>query len=198
MKTYPLAHYLFNIKKPYLIVGLGNPGEKYLDTRHNIGFEMLDVVSSAYGIKVSKIKFKALIGQGKINGKDVILAKPQTFMNLSGESVSAIARYYQIPPERIIVIFDDAWLDIGKIRIRAKGSSGGHNGMGNIIYHLKSENFPRIRIGIGQPHHEIIDYVLGKLTKEEVALFIETAKQVPDIIKTILIKGIDAAMNCYN
>ncbi|MCK9478421.1 MAG: aminoacyl-tRNA hydrolase [Firmicutes bacterium] len=198
MRIYPLARFSPKREQPYLIVGLGNPGKKYLDTRHNAGFEMLDVVASAYNIKVSKIKFRSLIGEGLICDKRVVLAKPQTFMNLSGESVGAIASYYKIPPQKIIVIFDDISLDTGRMRIRAKGSSGGHNGVENIIYHLKSDDFARVKIGIGKPSNETVDYVLGKFSKNEVAALIETAKKIPDAIKAILTEGIDAAMNIFN
>ncbi len=199
MKIYRSAHFLFNKKNiPYLIAGLGNPGKKYLDTRHNIGFEMLDAIAAAYDVKIKKIKFKALIGEGIIGGKKVILAKPQTFMNLSGESIREIKTYYNIPNEKIIVIFDDTALETGKIRIRAKGGAGGHNGASNIIYNLKSEDFPRIRIGIGSPADSKIDYVLGKLSKREIQLLISAAEKMPGIIKCAIAEGIDKAMNFYN
>ncbi len=198
MKIYQLARFSSKIKEPYLIAGLGNPGKKYLDTRHNIGFDMLDTVASFNSIKVSKIKFKALIGEGKIGGENVVLVKPQTFMNLSGESIREIAAYYKIPPDKIIIIYDDVSLEVGRVRIRPKGSAGGHNGMKNIIFQLKTDEFPRVRIGIGQPSAELIDYVLGKFSKEEVKTLIELAKQMPEIIETIIKSGIDDAMNRYN
>ncbi|MDR0406403.1 MAG: aminoacyl-tRNA hydrolase [Clostridiales bacterium] len=184
---------------PYLIAGLGNPGKKYVDTRHNAGFEMLDALAAAKDIRVTKIKFKALTGEGSIGGNSVILAKPQTFMNLSGESVGEIAAYYKIPPERIIVIYDDVSLAAGRLRIRSKGSAGGHNGMKNIIYHLKSDEFPRIRVGVGAPERDgLIDYVLGKFSKDEIEKLTEIAKIMPNIVETLLTDGIDAAMNQYN
>ena len=200
MKICQLARFSSKTKPnaPYLIIGLGNPGKKYVDTRHNIGFEMLDVISMASGIKVTKAKFKALVGVGKMNGIDVVLAKPQTYMNLSGESVRDIAEYYKIPPEKIIIIYDDVSLDVGKIRIRPKGSAGGHNGIKNIIYHLKTDEFPRVRIGVGQPTYELVDYVLGKFSKPETSALTEIAKDMPLIIETILKSGTAAAMNRYN
>ncbi|MDD3765567.1 MAG: aminoacyl-tRNA hydrolase [Eubacteriales bacterium] len=202
MKIYRFPRFLSknNLDSPYLIAGLGNPGKKYIDTRHNVGFDMLDVIASANGIKVSKIKFKALFGVGKIKGKDVILAKPQTYMNLSGESIREIAHYYKIPPEQIIIIYDDVAIDLGRIRIRKKGSAGGHNGMKNIIYHLKTEDFPRIRIGVGGPgsQEDISDYVLGRFSKKEIAVLTNTAKDMPAVIDAIIEYGMDSAMNKYN
>jgi PTH1 family peptidyl-tRNA hydrolase len=191
---------LFKAGSPYLIAGLGNPGLKYVDTRHNVGFEMLDVLAGAAGIRVSKIKFKSLIGEGKISGHSVILAKPQTFMNASGEAIRDIMQYYKIPPDRLIVIFDDVSLDTGRIRIRARGSAGGHTGMKNIIYHLGTEDFPRIRIGIGHPGKEedLIDYVLDKFPKDEINTLIQTAKQIPEIVDSIISSGVESAMNKYN
>ncbi len=200
MKICQSVRSLFKAGSPYLIAGLGNPGLKYVDTRHNVGFEMLDVLAGAAGIRVSKIKFKSLIGEGKISGHSVILAKPQTFMNASGEAIRDIMQYYKIPPDRLIVIFDDVSLDTGRIRIRARGSAGGHNGMKNIIYHLGTEDFPRIRIGIGHPGKEedLIDYVLDKFPKDEINTLIQTAKQIPEIVDSIISSGVESAMNKYN
>jgi len=182
----------------YLIVGLGNPGKKYIDTRHNIGFDIIDVIAAYFGAKVTKLKCKALVGECKINDFNIILAKPQTYMNLSGESVSALAAYYKIQPENIIVIYDDISLNTGKVRIRPKGSAGGHNGMKNIIYFLNTDEFPRIRIGIGEPDCELIDYVLQKFSKQEIAVLTELAKIMPDLIITLLENGIPTAMNKFN
>ncbi len=198
MKIYPFPRFSFKKGEPYLIAGLGNPGKKYIDTRHNVGFDMLDVVASHSDIKVSKIKFKALIGEGSVAGQSAVLAKPQTFMNLSGESIREIAAYYKIPPEKIIVIYDDVSLDVGRIRIRPKGSAGGHNGMKSIIYQLKSEDFPRVRIGIGAPSDGLVDYVLGKFSKDEIITLTQIAKQMPEIIETLITGGVDEAMNKYN
>lgn len=185
-------------KDRVLIVGLGNPGSKYVNTRHNVGFEMLDAIASYYDIKVKKLKSRALIGEGKICGKSVVLVKPQTYMNLSGESVGALCSFYKIPPQNIIIIYDDISLDTAKLRIRSKGSAGGHNGMKSIIQHLKTDEFPRIRVGIGAPNGDLADYVLDNFSKSETKDLIEIAKKMPDIIETILNDGISKAMNMYN
>ena len=191
------AKFLINMDK-FLIVGLGNPDKKYVNTRHNVGFEMINVLANYANIKVNKIKCKALIGEGKIGGISVILAKPQTYMNLSGESVLELCNYFKIPIENIIVMYDDISLDVGKIRIRQKGSAGGHNGMKNIIYLLKSDEFLRIRIGIGSPVGDLADYVLSNFSKEETKILLDTAKNVPDIIE-LAVKGKSLmAMNKYN
>ena len=160
--------------------------------------EMIDVLATYANIKVNKVKCKALIGEGRIGGASVILAKPQTYMNLSGESVMELCNYFKIPFENIIVMYDDISLDVGKIRIRQKGSAGGHNGMKNIIYHLQSDEFPRVRFGIGQPVGDLADYVLSKFSKQETEALIESAKSVPDIIDIILTDGVSKAMNKYN
>ena len=133
----------------YVIVGLGNPGKKYENTRHNMGFLAVDVLAEKYDIKVNKIKFKSLVGEGRIAGEKVVLAKPQTYMNLSGEAVREIVDFYKIEPQQLIVIYDDIDIDTGAIRIRKKGSAGTHNGMRNILYQIRTEDFPRIRVGIG-------------------------------------------------
>ncbi len=183
----------------YLIVGLGNPDRKYVDTRHNVGFEMLDALASYNDIKVNKIKCRALIGEGKIAGNSVVLAKPQTYMNLSGESVRELCNYFKIDTKNVVVMYDDISLDVGKIRIRPKGSAGGHNGMKNIIYHLKSDDFPRVRFGIGGPgERDLADYVLSKFSKDEIALLTESAKAVPDIVERIVRGDLNSAMNRYN
>lgn len=193
------AHFLIkdNCKK-YLIVGLGNPGKKYIDTRHNIGFEMLSSIASYYDIKVKKLKCKAIIGEGKIGEKRVILAMPQTYMNLSGESVKSLMEYYNIPKENLIVISDDISLPVGKFRIRPKGSAGGHNGLKNIIYHLNSDEFIRVKVGVGQPDGELIDYVLGKFSKNDIKILTENAKQMPEIINMIINHDVSKAMNDFN
>ncbi|NLM50942.1 MAG: aminoacyl-tRNA hydrolase [Clostridiaceae bacterium] len=182
----------------YLVAGLGNPGKDYANTRHNVGFMAVDLFSIKNGIKVNKIKHKALIGEGMIEGKKVILAKPQTFMNLSGESIREIVEYYKIPIENLIVIYDDIDLPTGRIRIRKKGSAGTHNGMRNIIYHLQDENFPRIRIGVGKPSGDLVDYVLGEFSKEEGAIIQSALKNVVDAVEVIISQGIESAMNKYN
>ena len=182
----------------FLIVGLGNPGKKYVNTRHNVGFEMVDVLASYANIKVNKVKCKALIGEGRIGGASVILAKPQTYMNLSGESVMELCNYFKIPFENIIVMYDDISLDVGKIRIRQKGSAGGHNGMKNIIYHIQSDEFPRVRFGIGAPVGDLANYVLSNFSKDEIKVLIESSKNVPDIVESIINGDILMAMNKYN
>ena len=152
----------------HLVVGLGNPGEKYMKTRHNVGFMTLDYLSEKLNIKITKAKFKALVGDGEVSGKRVLFMKPQTFMNNSGEAVRDAAEFYKIPPENIVVIYDDISLQPGKMRIRQKGSDGGHNGIKSIIYHLEANNFPRIKIGVGakpSPEYDLADWVLGNIAK---------------------------------
>lgn len=185
----------------YIIAGLGNPGLKYEGTRHNIGFETIDYISAVYNIPIKKLGFKALFGQGIIGGEKVILAKPQTFMNLSGESLKPMLDYYKLPPSNLFVIYDDVNLATGALRIRPSGSDGGHNGMKSIIYMLNSDAFPRIRIGIGSkpnPHMDLADYVLGSFSKEEIELLSDTAKQIVKAVPVMMKEGISAAMSKYN
>lgn len=185
----------------YMIVGLGNPGRQYETTRHNAGFICLDLLSEKHGIKITKLKFKSLMGDGRINGRRCLLLKPQTFMNLSGEAVRDAAEFYKIPPERIIVICDDISLDPGKIRIRRKGSAGGQNGMKNIIYHLNSDNFPRIKVGIGakpNPDYDLADWVLSHFTKDEAKLIKEAAEKTVGSVEYMVEDKIDKAMSEYN
>lgn len=189
------------VKVMYLIVGLGNPGRDYVGTRHNIGFEVIDVISSKYDININKEKFRAIYGEGRIGGERVILAKPQTFMNLSGESVREIMSWYKIAPENLIVIYDDISLEVGTLRIRPKGSAGGHNGVKNIIYQLNTDVFPRIKIGIGAPktrEYELVDYVLGKFQKEEVDILIKAAIKTAEAVETIIKSGTELAMSKFN
>lgn len=181
-----------------LIVGLGNPGKKYEHTRHNMGFDVVDLFSELAQIDIDKEAFKGLVGRGKVFDEDVYLLKPQTFMNLSGESVREIVSYFKIPKEDIIVIYDDLDLEPGKIRLRLSGSSGGHRGIQNIIDQLGSEEIKRIRIGIGKPYYDTIDYVLGKPLKEEQVLIDEAIKKAVDALKEILKNNFDSAMNKFN
>ena len=182
----------------YLIAGLGNPGDKYAKTRHNVGFVAIDYLSLKYGISVKKIKFKALIGEGKIGAERVILAKPTTFMNLSGESIMEIAKYYKLPPENIIIIYDDTAIEVGKVRIRPSGSDGGHNGMKSIIYLLGSDAFPRIRVGIGKAKDEMVNHVLGTFSKEDGESVTRCIKAADKIVEEIIKNGAQSAMNKYN
>lgn len=182
----------------YLIAGLGNCGEKYEKTRHNVGFVAVDYLANKYDISVKKIKFKALIGEGKIGNERVILAKPSTFMNASGESIIEIAKYYKLPPENIIIIYDDSAIEVGRLRIRPSGSDGGHNGMKSIIYLLGSDAFPRVRIGIGKAKGEMVNHVLGTFSKEEGVAVTKCIKATDGIIEEIIKNGAGSAMNKFN
>ncbi len=185
-----------------LIVGLGNPGKQYDNTRHNAGFVAADALAQRLGVKFSKSKFDALYGDGIVAGERVIIAKPQTFMNLSGRAVSAIARFYKIPLDKIIVMFDDTSLDVGKIRIRRKGSSGGQKGMNDIINALGTDEIARIKIGVGakpHPDYDMKDWVLGKIPKEQLSDFEKAAKEMAvAAAEEIVAHGIDSAMNKYS
>lgn len=185
----------------YLIAGLGNPDKKYEATRHNIGFETIDLLAHKTGIKLNKIKHKAVLGDGIIAGEKVIVAKPQTYMNLSGESIRDIVNFYKIPVENVIVICDDINLETGRIRIRPKGSDGGHNGLKSIIYQLANDGFIRIRMGVGAPKHEdynLADYVLGKFSKEEIELLTPVAEKVTQAVELIIKEDVSRAMNKFN
>ncbi len=183
-----------------LIVGLGNPTKAYEGTRHNVGFGVITELADKYRISVDTKKHKALIGKGMIGGEKVILAKPQTFMNLSGESVREIADYYQIGLEDILIIFDDVSLDVGQLRIRAKGSAGGHNGVKSIISHLGSDGFARIKVGVGEKpaKMDLADYVLGRFHGEELSQIREGVEQAAAATELIIRDGLQAAMNQYN
>ena len=184
----------------FVIVGLGNPGKKYEKTRHNMGFLAIDKLAEKHDIKVNKLKHKALTGDGLIFGQKALLVKPQTYMNLSGESVREIVSYYDIDLEDLIVIYDDFDLEIGTIRIRKKGSAGSHNGMKSIIGQIQSKDFPRIRIGIGKSGGgaEWKDFVLGKTSKQDEKLIEDAVDRAADAVGCILEKVIDKAMNEYN
>ena len=184
----------------YLIAGLGNPSKTYEGTRHNVGFSMIDALADAFQIDVTTKKHKAIVGRGVIEGMKVILAKPQTYMNLSGESIREIADFYKIDPENMIIIYDDINLDVGRLRIRKKGSAGGHNGIKNIIAHLGTDVFPRIKVGIGEKPQgwDLADYVLSKYSKEEQQALREASDDVIGAVKLMVMDNIDAAMNQYN
>ena len=184
-----------------VIVGLGNPGKKYDNTRHNIGFEALDYIADKEGISINTGKHKALIGTGYMGGEKVLLVKPQTFMNLSGESVAELLHYYKIDPEEeLLVIFDDISLAPGNIRIRKKGSAGGHNGIKNIIAMTGTENFKRIKVGVGEKPAgwDLADHVLGRMSEEARAAFEEAVKESVKATEMILEDEIDQAMNDFN
>ena len=184
----------------YLIAGLGNPSKTYEGTRHNVGFSMIDALADAFQIDVTTKKHKAIVGRGVIEGMKVILAKPQTYMNLSGESIREIADFYKIDPENMIIIYDDISLGVGRLRIRKKGSAGGHNGIKNIIAHLGTDVFPRIKVGVGEKPQgwDLADYVLSKYSKEEQQALREASDNVIGAVKLMVMDNIDAAMNQYN
>ena len=183
----------------YVIAGLGNPGKQYEKTRHNMGFLVADEFAAAHGIDVRRIKHKALIGEGRIAGEKVLVVKPQTYMNLSGESLREVMNYYDVPMENLIVIYDDMDLETGTLRIRKKGSAGSHNGMKSVIYQLQSDAFPRVRIGIGSASaDDWKDYVTGQVTEQEAKILAETIREAAAALKCIITDGIDIAMNRFN
>lgn len=185
----------------YMIVGLGNPGKKYEFTKHNAGFLCIDLLAQNLGVKIDRLKFKALIGDVRLGSKRCLLMKPQTFMNLSGEAVRDAAQFYNIPPERIIVIFDDISLEPGKLRIRRKGSDGGHNGIKSIIYQLQSDAFPRIKLGIGakpNPEFDLADWVLEPFSKDALKALRTAADNACAAVELMTEGKIDEAMSKYN
>ena len=183
----------------YIIAGLGNPGRKYENTRHNMGFITIDKIAEELGIKVDKIKFKALVGEANFSGQKVVLVKPQTYMNLSGQSVREVMNFYKPPMENLTVIYDDIDIPTGSVRIRKSGSAGTHNGMRDIIYNLADSGFSRIRIGIGSERRgDLADYVTGGFTKEEVPLLEDAVTRAAAAALSIVADGIDRAMNKYN
>ncbi len=184
----------------FILTGLGNPGREYDRTRHNIGFECIDYLSALYRIPVVKAKFKSIAGEGFIQGEKVLLLKPQTFMNNSGEALRAATDFYKLDPNRLIVIYDDADLDIGVIRLRPKGGAGTHNGMRSVISHLGTEDFPRIRVGIGKPEppQDMVSFVLGKYNPSEERIINETVEKVALAAGAIIAAGIETAMNKCN
>ncbi|MCT4597524.1 MAG: aminoacyl-tRNA hydrolase [Vallitalea sp.] len=184
----------------YVIVGLGNPGMRFTATRHNVGFEVIERLAYDNNIKMNKRKHKAIMGSGVIAGHKVLLVQPQTYMNLSGESIRAILDFYKCDENDLIVVYDDICFDIGKMRIRKKGSAGGHNGMKNIINHLGTNEFIRIRVGVGNksPEWDLKDHVLSRFSEEEIKEMVKEVKRASDSIEKILHDGIDKAMNIYN
>lgn len=185
----------------FMVVGLGNPGSKYTLTRHNSGFLCIDMLSEKLNFRVDKLKFKSLIADTTINGHRCIVMKPQTYMNNSGEAIRECANFYKIKPENIIVIYDDISLDVGKLRIRRKGTDGGHNGIKSIIYHLNSDQFPRIKLGCGKkphPDYDLIDWVISEFKKDELKALEPALENACKAIELLLDNQIDKAMNLYN
>lgn len=185
----------------FIVAGLGNPDRKYTLTRHNSGFLCVDALAEKHGFEIKKLKFRSLFADTVINGHRCIVLKPQTYMNNSGEAIGECAKFYKIPPERVIVIFDDISLDVGKMRIRRKGSDGGHNGIKSIISHLGSSDFPRIKIGAGKkphPDYDLKDWVLGEFSKEEQKNLLPALKNGADAVSLLLDGETDKAMNLYN
>ena len=185
----------------FMVVGLGNPDRKYTLTRHNSGFLCVDMLSEKLNFRVDKLKFKSLIADTTINGHRCIVMKPQTYMNNSGEAVRECANFYKIKPENVIVIYDDISLDVGKLRIRRKGTDGGHNGIKSIIYHLNSDQFPRIKVGCGKkphPDYNLADWVLSEFKKDEQKALEPALENACKAIELLLDNQIDKAMNSYN
>lgn len=185
----------------FLIVGLGNPGKKYEMTRHNAGFLAMDLMAIEEGVDIKKLKHHSLVVDVKINGKRCLLMKPQTMMNNSGEAVIDAMKYYNISPENVIIIYDDISLDVGQTRIRRKGSAGGHNGIKSIISHIKSEDFPRVKIGVGKkpsPEYDLVNWVLGRFPKELEPDLKSALENTTKAVRLIVDGDIDKAMNLYN
>ena len=185
----------------WIIAGLGNPEPKYEITRHNAGFLAIDRIADNANVSIKKMKFHALIGEAELGGERCLLLKPLTYMNKSGEAIAEAMRYYQIPPERVLILFDDISLDPGKLRIRQKGSAGGHNGIKSIIEMTKSSDFPRIKIGVGKkphPDYDLADWVLSKFKKDELPLMDEAFTNAADAAAMIVSGSVDRAMNRYN
>lgn len=196
---------MFSFKRPgpaqWLVVGLGNPGPKYEWTRHNVGLLVVDELAERANLPVQKLKFKALTNTALIGGQSVLLMKPTTYMNLSGEAVGQAARFYKIPPERVLVISDDVALPQGKLRIRRSGSAGGHNGLKNIIAHLGSDQFPRVKVGVGgkpHPDSDMADWVLSKFTGPDKTAMEQTIDRAADAVTCLLEQGVDQAMANFN
>ena len=190
--TQPITH---------IVVGLGNPGADYAKTRHNAGFMAMDHIASVCGVKIDRAKFKALIAEATLGGARVLLMKPQTFMNSSGEAIGEAAAFYKIPPENVIVLHDEISFEPGKMRIRRKGSAGGHNGLKSIIAHLQSEEFPRIKIGVGQkpsPDYDLVSWVLGKFSADDISKLDGLYSDITSSVELMISGKIDEAMNKYS
>jgi len=194
---------IFGRKGPvsWLLVCLGNPGKQYENTRHNIGFLAADALEKRTGVKFNKLKYRALTGEITLGGQRVLVVKPQTYMNLSGEAVKLAGGFYKVPPERILVIYDDVSLPLGKLRVRGSGSAGGHNGIKNIIAHLGTDQFPRVKVGVGapaHPEHEMVDWVIGNFTPAEKKVVEEAVSRALDAAECLIEKGVSEAQNRYN
>ena len=185
----------------WILVGLGNPGSKYESTRHNMGWLALDSLMEKESFKLTKLRFKAWTGILERNGNKILVMKPQTYMNLSGESVGEAARFYKIPADHVVVVSDDVSLPVGKLRIRKSGSAGGHNGLKNIIQHLGTDRFPRIKVGVGSPQqadYDMVDWVIGKPIGEDQRALMEALDRAGEAAKVLISDGIDRAMNRFN
>lgn len=185
----------------WLLVCLGNPGREYAETRHNVGFLTADRLAEKTGAKIDRLKFRALTGTVELGGEKVLVMKPQTYMNLSGESVGEAARFYKLPPEKVLVISDDVALPVGKMRIRANGSAGGHNGLKSIIQHLGTDAFPRIRVGVGapaHPEHEMVDWVIGKFSPAERKELDGMLDKAAEAAECLIREGVQKAQNRFN
>lgn len=185
----------------WLIVGLGNPGDQYENTRHNVGWRALDELAEIAGVPVQKLKYRALINTCTISGAKVLLMKPITYMNLSGEAVGEAARFYKLPPERVLVLSDDVSLPVGRLRIRKSGSAGGHNGLKSIIQHLGTDAFPRVKIGVGgkpHPDYDMADWVLGKFPPEDKKIIDEMVQKAARAAAYYIEEGPDKAMGRFN
>lgn len=181
-----------------IVIGLGNPGSDYAKNRHNVGFMVIDHLAGRLCIEQFKDKFKALIAEVRLGSEKVILVKPMTFMNASGEAVLEIVRFYKEDLSDVLVIYDDMDIELGRLRVRQKGSAGGHNGMKSIIYQLQNDKFPRLRVGIGKPPYDVINYVLGNFTAEEFKVVEEVVEKSADAVEEFINKGIIHTMNIYN
>ena len=185
----------------WLVVGLGNPGDKYENTRHNAGFMVVDELAERLHVPVQRLKYKALTNTAEVGGKRVLLMKPVTYMNLSGEAVGEAARFYKIPSDHVLVIYDDVSLPLGKLRIRDKGSAGGHNGIKNIIAHLGTDVFPRVKVGVGAPSHpdyDMVDWVIGSFSAQERKIVDEALDRALDAAECIISRGVTEAQNRFN
>lgn len=182
----------------FLVVGLGNPGDEYKHTRHNVGFDMIDLISNKYNININRIKFKGMYGEGNIKDEKVILLKPTTYMNLSGDSIIEVVNFYKISKNNIIILYDDISLEVGRLRVRPEGSAGGHNGIKSIISRLGTETFKRIKFGVGKAEGELTSHVLGKFSEEERKLLNKVLEVGVEAVETIIDKGVIESMNKFN